>query len=164
MMSIARAETTNRLRTFAPGILGVSQGTLNDGAHATTIQFRMHDSLGWTYLDPKTKEGYLRSPRLIEVRFVFLLQSLSSRHLTPDLRAGGLARAVRTDLDRQEGRVEALDFARTPQGRSLAAQGHPGSARRARGHDCAFSFGGILRLLCSRRARLQRLISDAVMP
>ncbi|GAA5989020.1 hypothetical protein JCM10908_006271 [Rhodotorula pacifica] len=66
MMSIARAETTNRLRTFAPGILGVSQGTLNDGSHATTVQLRMHDSLGWTYLDPRTKDGYLRSPRLIE--------------------------------------------------------------------------------------------------
>lgn len=86
MMSIARAETTNRLRTFAPGILGVSQGTLNDGSHATTIQFRTHDSLGWTYLDPKTEEGYLRSPRLIEVRSPLLSRPpchLLSLRLTP---------------------------------------------------------------------------------
>lgn len=68
LMTVARAETTNRLRTYASPILSVPAKVVGDLDHEASAPLLAKDALGWCYTDVDSEEGYLRSPRMIEVR------------------------------------------------------------------------------------------------
>ncbi|BGP57566.1 hypothetical protein JCM8202_004626 [Rhodotorula sphaerocarpa] len=77
LMTVARAETTNRLRTYASPILSVPAKVVGDLDHEASAPLLAKDALGWCYTDVDSEEGYLRCPRMIEAVSMVMYGQLS---------------------------------------------------------------------------------------